>query len=168
MTWLDGSWDFLRLDGERLPGRCRKLDVEPTRDVKTTLSPGFDGPEVKDQGYTGSTVDIEIECWRAVQAEALMSRLSVISPQQLGGDTNPHAIDHPITAAANISKIYIISYHIGMPSGGLWVLAIKAAQWFAKPKKTGGTAKVVPADGGPLFNPNVPAPDPKNNGAHFP
>lgn len=162
-----GAWDFLKIDGKRLPGRVSKFDVAPERDVQTVRTPGYDGPDVKDQGYKGSPVAIEIECWREAQALTLLGMLSDISPQQLGGDTNPHAIEHPLAQAANISKIYIRKYSMGMPQGGLWHLSIDAAQWFPKPKKT-QQGKEVPPDGGPLFDPSVPPPDPKNNGAKFP
>lgn len=165
MTWLDGSWDYLWLNDTLLPGRCVKLDVNPKRDVKQTQTPGYDGPTIADQGYAGSPVDIAIECWRAWQAEELMAMLGSISPQTLGAVKSPQLIYHPITAAANIEKIYIVGYKMGMPSGGIWTLEISAAQWFPQPKKAGPT---VPKDGGPLFEPDVPPPDPKNLGADFP
>ena len=84
MTWLDGSWDFLVVDGIRLPGRLSKLDIKPKRKIELTKPKGSDNPATKDQGYEGASVSIELELFKATQAEELASILSSISPRQPG------------------------------------------------------------------------------------
>jgi hypothetical protein len=173
VSWRDGSWDVVYLDDVRLPGRVVALDVSPERDVQKSQTPGTDGPDLKDQGYKGATVALTLEMFRASQADELLEMIGAISPRQLGAFATPHTIRHPLTVAANVTRVYVEGYTIGMPVAGRMPVSLKLQEWFppkpkpktkqkAKPKTTGI------GDGGPFATGGVPAPNPANLGASFP
>lgn len=172
MTWLDGSWDVLYIDGIRLPGRLSKFTISPKRKVEQTKPQGADNPFIKDQGYEGADVDVEIELYRAVQVEQLAEMLSNLSPRQPGAVSNPHTINHPLAVASNVTKVYVESYTVGLPNKNRMAIPIKMKEWFpeepAKKTKQGSkTSGKAAGDGGPFASGDVPPPNPQNVGANF-
>lgn len=142
MTWRDGSWDTLKIDGRVMPGRLLSLTIDPERDVQTSKQDGEDGVTLKDQGYNGAAVEIVIEVYRASQVPAMEQEIARIHPRQTGGASTPHTIEHPIASIFNVRNIYIKKISAGMPSGGRWPITISAGEWFPeaekKPTKQGG------------------------------
>lgn len=145
MTWIDGSWDTIYLDGEPLPGIVRALAITPKRDIERTKAKGTDTKVTYDNGYEGATVDIEIELWRAVQVLTLGSMLSRLSPRQPGALATPHTIQHPLATLANVTKVYAAEYTLKLPEKGRMRIPIKLFEWQpgtpAKRTKSGGGAK---------------------------
>jgi hypothetical protein len=174
MTWRDGSWDQFYIDAILLPGRVLKCDATVARDIEMVKEDGTDTPNTKDNGYTGGVVDLEMELWRASQAEQLGNILANVSPRQAGGLTSPHSIFHPITNVANIIRVYVEKYKLTMPKKGRMVIAFTLFEWFpegsnTKSKQGNGTpgGGEGPGDGGDFGNGYVPPPDPENVGADF-
>lgn len=181
MTWLDGSWDRVSIDGIVLPGRVLKLDIKPKRKVEKTKPQGTDNPFTKDQGYEGAEVNLEIELFKAEQATQLGELLAALSPRQPGAVSSPHVLGHPIAVAANVTKVYVEEYTIGMPIKNRLKVPIKMSEWFPPepPKKTNQSNKSGAAgssavkggnamgSGGPFDSGYVPPPDPANKGASF-
>lgn len=167
VAWRDGSWDRIRIDGQQVIGRVAELTVTPERDVSLVAGPNKDGPATQDKGYKGASISWTQEVWRASMAEQLVAFLATLSPRQPGAVSSWHTIEHPICAAAGVTRIYVSSYSVSMPSAGLWQVQITASEWFPSAKKTGPL--MPPGDhGGDLGDPGVPPPDPANLGADFP
>jgi hypothetical protein len=167
MTWLDGSWDIIHLNGQRLPGRVAELVITPERDIKKSQSPGTDGPDLKDQGYKGAGLELTQEIYRAADATAMVNALRLLTPQQTGGIAVPIPIIHPIAAALNVPDVYVEKLSVPMPKKGRWQVKVKMAQWFPESKDTKQGSRTTD-DGGPFDSGGVPPPDPAHTGASFP
>lgn len=164
MTWRTGSWDFVSLDGVRLVGFVEKFGIAPMRNIESTPVPGLDGVDLKDQGYTGSPVNIGMKYPRSASFEAAVAQLAAINPRQPGIAIKPRKIEHPLARMANIQQVYILGYETDMPDdAGIWHVSISAFH-FAKAKKV-----VAPLGGGALptdADTKVP-PNPAGYGANF-
>lgn len=181
--WRDGTWDRIRLGGKLLAGRVHSLVVTPARSVQQVKSKGEDGPQLKDEGYTGATVDLVQEVWTGPlpigdsQLDELAGQLFELSPKRPGAPATPLDIMHPITGAAGVANVYVVSYTIAMPeAGGRLRIPIKMLEWFppeaTKPTQQSGSSKhgtgIPEGDGGPIDSGYVPPPDPENLGGDFP
>lgn len=165
MTWRNGSWDFISIDGEQLNGQCLKFDVKQKRNIQVTAVPRSDGPQLTDQGYTGSDITIVIRAWRESQFKLLSAQITRIHPRQLGALKRPLAVVHPLAAAFNIATIVIEEVAAGLPTSQGWDVVIAAKQWFKARKPT---VPGSPKAGGTLDLPGVPDPDPSNLGPKWP
>jgi hypothetical protein len=180
MTWQDGSWDTLYLDGIPLIGRVKELKIKPARKVERSKPEGADNPQTKDQGYQGAKIDLVLEMWTKAQAESLGALLQAFSPRQPGALASPHTISHPIAAATNVTRVYVESYTIGMPKKQRLDVAVEMYEWFPpappKPTKSGGGNGALDKNlkennvgsGGPFGNGYVPPPSPANVGSYVP
>lgn len=182
MSWRDGSWDTLYLDGLPLIGRVKELKIKPSRKVERSKSEGTDNPQTKDQGYQGAELDLVLELWTEAQAAELGALLQAFSPRQPGALASPHTISHPIAAATNVTRVYVESYTVGMPKKQRLDVVVKMYEWFPpappKPTKSGASTTGGALDknlaenniggGGPFGNGYVPPPAPANVGAYFP
>lgn len=165
MSWTDGSFDFISIEGEQLLGQCVKFDVVQKRNIQATAAPKSDGPKLTDQGYLGSEIAIAVRAWRAAQYPQLVAQVNRIHPKQPGALKRPLAVSHPLATAFNIATIVIEEVGGGLPTREGWVVNIKARQWFRSPKPT---VPGSPNAGGSLDLPGVPDPDPANLGPRWP
>lgn len=165
MTWRNGSWDRITIEGEQLNGQCKKFNVKQKRNIQASPVPRSDGPKLTDQGYLGSDITIVIRAWRASQFKLLSEQLARIHPRQLGALKRPLSISHPLATAFNVSTIVIEEVSADLPTAEGWDVTITAKQWFASPKPT---VPGSPNAGGSLDLPGVPPPDPSNLGPKWP
>lgn len=135
MTWLDGSWDTATLDGVLLPGRVARLDVMPLRDIAREKAENSDTPHLRDGGYGGATIELDIELWRAAMFPELEGILTLISPQQPGKVLEPRQLVHPITVANNVVDVFYQSHKLPMPSNGRLLCTVTFGHWLPPEKK---------------------------------
>jgi hypothetical protein len=177
MIWRDGSFDHIRIDGVRPPGRVSRFDVTISRDVKQTKTPNTDTPHIKDQGYSGADIDLEIELFREAQYVVMRQLLADWSPRQPGATAKPLVIEHPLATLHNIAGVYIKEIRTSIPRrpGGL-TIKIKMAEWFSpeqvKPTSQNNTPPVAPGAGNGAIDDDgggigVPPPNPGQVGATF-
>lgn len=68
-TFADNPYDTVRINGTRLPGRC-KLEVKPSLRVDRQKANGKDGATVIVRGVDPSPVKIKVTLWTREQLEA--------------------------------------------------------------------------------------------------
>lgn len=182
MTWRDGSWDKVKLNGRVMPGRVLALNIKPTRDVQMSKQDGEDGIATKDQGYNGADVELVIEIFKAADVPLMEAEIARIHPRQTGGVKTPVTIEHPIATIFNVRNVYFKDIAAGMPAGGRWPVTFSGGEWFppeekkptkakgggSTPAKSDAEASLDPA--GPTDaagDPTLPAFKPGDSGGDF-
>ncbi len=161
------EWDGARIGGIFVPGRCWAT-ITPSRGVEIIQGKDEDGNTLKDLGYKGAKVDLQVRIWDPLHLEEFALCLAAWSPKRPGAVAAPQELACPQATLSGVSRIYIESYTLGPPSEeGWWDIPISAFEWFppeaVKPTQQSGT----PAQGdggGPLGDPTVPPADPENLG----
>jgi hypothetical protein len=129
----DGSWDRLVLGGQPVPG-VATVECELSWKLDFQKPKGADGHKVKDEGFQGADVDIEIVLVSPEEIEAFGKLLPTIRPAKKGGKRQPLEIQHPSATVAGVATIAVEKIKINQPSArDGWTVRISAKEWLANP-----------------------------------
>jgi hypothetical protein len=132
-NWGPSSWDTVFIDDWPLPGRA-KVRFRLSRAVEKKKAKGKCGGTITDNGEEITEIEIELEVATPEEWVLWQDTLPKLWTRKKGGKRSPKKIDHPKTAVAGITEVYIESIDMGDPDNGVMKIRISCSEWLIAPK----------------------------------